>query len=556
MNSGRRGDGAGPRRPPLRAAGTRGQRLRFPRSIGRALGVAILSVLACVAARGAPPASEQSGSQPSTGLDFLRDVYPIFQRHCLHCHGPERQEGALRLDRREFAARRGHTGRPILGGGLRTNSIWQRVTTEDGDLRMPKGKPPLKPQELDTLRRWVEAGTPWGDPLFLPEETSRSTGYAWRWPTWSDWDATRWPPDSFVRLQWWFWRFGVAWIVLLAGIGMCERSRQWVQQQKPWVVPPRGAVWRGLACVNRLHYLAAILALALAAWPVYYQQQAVRADAEIAELRSEIARLEKQLHPGLQPTEKPPRPVDPRHPRRLGGEYYRGNDERDPRLFNGGFYRTCTMRVWLCGSDGTILHWGDVVPDGPCSIRFEIEQSPGAADALFAEDIWNNTFLSPVPPQQPLVDPATEVARFREEGPRRWVAEVPLDLAAAGETPLHGTIYLYRGVPDPGQPVSADPHYAAEYTLRVVDGRIAPDSELWMGYIFRTGNVLPTPEGKIPEDEWFSFRPIPEIEGEQTTSDPRLLGIEDYREELHRVPPQHPGGAPASRRRSTGPHSP
>ena len=29
----------------------------------------------------------------------------------------------------------------------------------------------------------------------------------------------------------------------------------------------------------------------------------------------------------------------------LTPEYYRGNDERSPRLFNGGFYRTATFRL-------------------------------------------------------------------------------------------------------------------------------------------------------------------------------------------------------------------
>lgn len=556
MNSGRRGNGAGARRSPRSAVGAQRDGLRRRGAFLGALGLAILSGLTSAAARDAPPAPAPSDHASSVPLNFLWDVYPIFQRRCLPCHGRERQEGALRLDRQEFAERGGHTGRPILGGDLQTNAIWQRVTTADEELRMPKGSPPLASHETELLRRWVESGTPWADPPFLPDEPRSPTGYAWRWPTWSDWDASRWHPDVFARVQWWFWRFGVAWIVLLAAIGMCERSRQWVQLQKPWVVPPRGAVWRGLARVSRLHYLVALLTLALAVWPVYYQQQAVRADAEIAELRQEIARLERKLDPGVQPTESPPRPVPPRHPRRLGGEYYRGNDERSPHLFNGGYYRTCTMRVWLCGPDGAILHWGDEAPAGGCHVRFEIEQSPGAADALFSDDIWNHTFLSPVPKQQPVTDPATEVVRFREAGPRRWVAEVPLDLAAAAEAPLKGTIYLYRGVPDPDRPLSADPHYAAEYTLRVADGRIAPDSELWMGYIFRTGNVWPVPPDKIPEDEWFSFRPIPEIEGEQTTTDPKLLGIEDYREELSREPPERSRGDAAAEGPSAGPGSP
>ena len=41
--------------------------------------------------------------QPSAGpIDFARDVRPIFQSRCLGCHGPGKQKGGLRLDRRAF----------------------------------------------------------------------------------------------------------------------------------------------------------------------------------------------------------------------------------------------------------------------------------------------------------------------------------------------------------------------------------------------------------------------------------------------------------------------
>ena len=28
-------------------------------------------------------------------VDFARDVYPILQRHCFECHGPEEQNGKV-----------------------------------------------------------------------------------------------------------------------------------------------------------------------------------------------------------------------------------------------------------------------------------------------------------------------------------------------------------------------------------------------------------------------------------------------------------------------------
>jgi mono/diheme cytochrome c family protein len=35
---------------------------------------------------------------PQPLVDFARDVYPVLQRSCIECHGPEKQKGGLRLD--------------------------------------------------------------------------------------------------------------------------------------------------------------------------------------------------------------------------------------------------------------------------------------------------------------------------------------------------------------------------------------------------------------------------------------------------------------------------
>ena len=40
-------------------------------------------------------------------IDFVRDVEPILRAHCYDCHGPDAQEGQLRLDAREEVASAG-----------------------------------------------------------------------------------------------------------------------------------------------------------------------------------------------------------------------------------------------------------------------------------------------------------------------------------------------------------------------------------------------------------------------------------------------------------------
>ena len=48
-----------------------------------------------------------------------------------------------------------------------------------------------------------------------------------------------------------------------------------------------------------------------------------------------------------------------------------------------------------------------------------------------------------------------------------------------------------------------------------------------MGCVFVLSNMVVPPAGTIPLHEWFDFRPIPEIVGDNTT-DPELLGIPEH----------------------------
>lgn len=42
----------------------------------------------------------------SAQIEFARDIEPIFQARCVSCHGPDRQEQRLRLDRKAIVSRR------------------------------------------------------------------------------------------------------------------------------------------------------------------------------------------------------------------------------------------------------------------------------------------------------------------------------------------------------------------------------------------------------------------------------------------------------------------
>src|SRR5262245_47233595 len=88
-----------------------------------------------IAADTAPPSPATAGRQVS----YLREVRPILAQHCFQCHGPDEaaRKGKLRLDLKAdaLAARR---GKHVIDPGNPAGSlVWERITTDDEDRRMP-----------------------------------------------------------------------------------------------------------------------------------------------------------------------------------------------------------------------------------------------------------------------------------------------------------------------------------------------------------------------------------------------------------------------------------
>ena len=101
-------------------------------------------------------------------IRFSRDILPVLSDRCFHCHGPDEnnREADLRLDLEEAAKRDLGGYQPISPGSLEHSEIWQRVISEDEDLRMPppdSHRKPLTQRELAALRKWIEQGAEWGE---------------------------------------------------------------------------------------------------------------------------------------------------------------------------------------------------------------------------------------------------------------------------------------------------------------------------------------------------------------------------------------------------------
>lgn len=100
-------------------------------------------------------------------VNFSRDVLPILSENCLSCHGPDEghRKADLRLDTREGAIAANDGVRAVVPGKPDESDLIARIISKDRDEVMPppkSHKPPLKPEQIDVLRRWIAEGAAWG----------------------------------------------------------------------------------------------------------------------------------------------------------------------------------------------------------------------------------------------------------------------------------------------------------------------------------------------------------------------------------------------------------
>ena len=133
----------------------------MPRLLVILLSFALLAVPS-VGAEPAPP------PRPVEGVDFDRDVRPIFAKHCLSCHGDKVQKGGLRLDRKADALAGGDSGAAIVQSKANASPLIHRVVSTDPSERMPSKGEALSAKEVATLQAWIAQGANWPETNAVP----------------------------------------------------------------------------------------------------------------------------------------------------------------------------------------------------------------------------------------------------------------------------------------------------------------------------------------------------------------------------------------------------
>lgn len=104
------------------------------------------------------PSAEAKARQTEQLQFFENEIRPLLVENCLKCHGPDKQEGSLRLDSLDAMLTGGDSGPAIEVGAAAKSLLVSAVRHED--FEMPPNKR-LSDEHIDALIAWIDSGAVW-----------------------------------------------------------------------------------------------------------------------------------------------------------------------------------------------------------------------------------------------------------------------------------------------------------------------------------------------------------------------------------------------------------
>lgn len=102
-------------------------------------------------------------------IDFSRQVKPILESACVHCHGVDKDKGDFRLHTLEDAVRGNDNGPGLTPKDPAKSSLFSTlILPADDDMVMPPEKEGLLDQaQIAVIKQWIEEGAEWPAGLIL-----------------------------------------------------------------------------------------------------------------------------------------------------------------------------------------------------------------------------------------------------------------------------------------------------------------------------------------------------------------------------------------------------
>ena len=207
--------------------------------------------------------------------------------------------------------------------------------------------------------------------------------------------------------------------------------------------------------------------------------------------------------------------------------YYRGNDERNPGLYNGGNYRTAEFNIDLCNILNEPASSEKLINSKDLYLRVRIIKSPNTAEHFWQNYKMENIYATSNSEKFHWnKDQITDAVHLNKIDENQWEFKYPLEKFALGEEPqiIRGIVYLCeKRKSSKGMVIGGRFHYAFQFDLKLFSKKFDATSDLWMGPLYRKRSLR---IWEIPENEWLSPDPIPINENNKKIKSPTLLGID------------------------------
>lgn len=118
-----------------------------------------------------------SGSLNAAEVDFVKEVAPILEFNCVSCHSGDEPDGDFILTSKEMAFDSG-SGGAIDPGNPDDSMLYTMTIVErtDDELMPPlRSGGPLRKEETELLKKWIEEGANWPEDVELKAKAKKST---------------------------------------------------------------------------------------------------------------------------------------------------------------------------------------------------------------------------------------------------------------------------------------------------------------------------------------------------------------------------------------------
>jgi mono/diheme cytochrome c family protein len=107
---------------------------------------------------------------PEAPVDYLKDVHPILAENCYSCHAGDTRKGGLSMSTRDLLLKGSEDGPVVVEGKVDESLLIKLVTSTDDDEVMPPKGRRLTPEEVATLRAWIDSGLAWDESAHAKQE--------------------------------------------------------------------------------------------------------------------------------------------------------------------------------------------------------------------------------------------------------------------------------------------------------------------------------------------------------------------------------------------------